>query len=240
MHEWRQQLHCGQGFKWTQMNWNIQHLVVNSHKKWAPAALLPQKCLPNRWIEKKPLPWSWFILYTSPYLNLHYIIYTCNCCLRSDNLHYPSNNHRSVKWTCYIYIIRVLVFGGFGSQGGAYWNRWYRYPSRSRPFHPESQYVASTRRGLAATSPQHTSQTRQAPLTCIYGSKMLGVMKCDYLRLDMFKLDSLMSIGAYISETHLHSDTKNKSSNDIKSHEATMNQTFSDNPLIHRLCVLIL
>lgn len=53
MHAWRQQLHCGQGFKWTQMNWNIQHLVVNSHKKWAPAALLPQKCWPNRWIVEK-------------------------------------------------------------------------------------------------------------------------------------------------------------------------------------------
>ena len=119
MHEWRQQLHCGQGFKWTQMNWNIQHLVVNSHKKWAPAALLPQHFLPNRWIEKKNYCHDHhFILYTSPYLNLHYIIYICNCCLHSDNLHYPSNNHRSVKWTCYIiiYIIRLLVFGGFGSQ----------------------------------------------------------------------------------------------------------------------------
>lgn len=62
------------------------------------------------------------------------------------------NEH--VIYVIYIYIIGLRVFGGFGSQGGAYWNRWYRYPSRSRPFHPESQYVASTRRGLAATSPQ--------------------------------------------------------------------------------------
>lgn len=157
MHAWRQQLHCGQGFKWTQMNWNIQHLVVNSHKKWAPAALLPQKCWPNRWIvEKKTVA----MIIISFYIPLPISICTISsisaivACILTTYITPPTIIEVWNEHVIYIYIIGLRVFGGFGSQGGAYWNRWYRYPSRSRPFHPESQYVASTRRGLAATSPQ--------------------------------------------------------------------------------------
>ena len=199
----------------------------------------PKKCLPNRWIEKKTIA----MIIISFYIHLPISICTISsisaivACILTTYITPPTiievwNQH--VK-----YIIRLRVFGGFGSQGGACWNRWYRYPDPGLSI-LKANTLLQLGEGWLRHLLSHTFQTHRAPSTCIYGSKMLGAVKCDYLRLDMFKSDSLMSIGAYISETHLHSDTKNKSSNDIKSHEATMNQTFSDNPLIHRLCVLIL
>lgn len=148
------------------------------HKKWGPCCLAsPTNVYPIDGLKRKLLPWSSFhSIYTSPNLNLHYIIYICNCCLHSDNLHYPSNNHRSVKWTCYVYN-SVASLRGIWFPKKACWNRWYRYPSRSRPFHPESQYVASTRRGLAATSPRpHNFLTHRAPSTEVSTEvKWLGV-----------------------------------------------------------------